>query len=564
MVRIKKQYQYIKKILIFGVKEKPQIWVSIILSLAGSVIEIFSMTLLYPLTLIAQGQAPDRKSKLHVIVDFVGGDGKKLLMIFLFLLLIRFVINLIIQAITIKVGKDLLAKISSKIFHNVIKNISISEITKNGIGHYTSIAGDESFRASMTIINLSQFFNLFCLTLLYYVALALFSFKSFVIITIFLIFCLMLMFTFFKKIQNLGVIQAEESRSTGLMFIDSLNNVKSIRCFNGEEFVVDSYIKKITYYTGVLFRADFYQVVLKVIPLILLIVLAMIVAQTNLDGSGKLDLVFCVSILAYLSRFFPALGQCLNTLLRLISDSKSGKDVLNLIESREDLSSSEVKRPLKEIADIEFENIKFSFDEKIIFDGFNYKFHKGQKYGIIGPSGSGKSTLIDLLLNFFPPSDGKILINGSTLNEITLNSLRSKIVLMEQRVTIFQASIFQNITLGAKFTLEEVKEVCKLVRMDEFIDSLPDKYETTIQYMGANLSGGQRQRIAMARAILRKPDVLVLDESLSALDPKTKEEIFNDLCNIFRNKILIIIAHDDWIIKQLSQIIDFKNMENYK
>jgi ABC-type bacteriocin/lantibiotic exporter with double-glycine peptidase domain len=208
--------------------------------------------------------------------------------------------------------------------------------------------------------------------------------------------------------------------------------------------------------------------------------------------------------------------------------------------------------------------INFSFDEKPILTDFNYNFVPGKRYGIIGPSGAGKSTLIDLMLNFFQPASGSILMNGTPLAEITLNSLRSKIVLMEQRVTIFQASIFQNITLGAKFTLEEVQEVCKLVRMDEFIESLPDKYETSIQYMGANLSGGQRQRIAMARAILRKPDVLVLDESLSALDPKTKEEIFNDLCNIFKSKVLIIIAHDDWIIRQLTHVIDFKNLETYK
>lgn len=565
MGRLEKQYRYIKRLILFGMKEKPQLWLSAFLSLVGSVIEIVSVSLLYPLTLIAQGLEPNRHSKLGFILNYVGNDGKKLMLIFLGLLLVRFILSLINQEVYIKAGKELHALISSKIFRNVITNIPISEISKNGIGHYTSIGGDESFRASMTIINLSQFFNLLCSCVVYYVALAMFSRNSLIVITIFLILCFVFMFSFLKKMQHLGELQAEQSRSSGLIFIDSLNNVKSIRCYNGEEFVTESYLKKVSDYVFVLFKVDFYQVSLKTFPLIFLILLAMAVVQFSLKTGEKLDLFFCVSLLAYLSRFFPALGQSLNILLKLISDSKSGKDVLDLMDYLgHETSSKKANLVLKEINDIEIKKLNFSFDDKAILTDFNYKFSTGYKYGIIGPSGAGKSTLIDLMLNFFQPASGSILINSCPLEGITLNSLRSKIVLMEQRVTIFQASIFQNITLGAHFTLEEVREVCKLVRMDDFIESLPDKYETTIQYMGANLSGGQRQRIAMARAILRKPDVLVLDESLSALDPKTKEEIFNDLCNIFKDKILIIIAHDDWIIRQLNNVIDFKNLENYK
>lgn len=564
MDRIKKHYTYIKTILLFGIKEKPQIWQSVILSLVGSVIEILSMAMLYPLTLAAQGQTVSENSKFYFLIKFIGSDGKTLLLLFLFLLLIRFIVSLSYQAITLSLGRDLLAIISSKIFNNVVKNIPISEITKNGIGYYTSISGDEAFRASMTIINLSQFLNLFILTLLYYTTMALFSIKLFVVITIFLLLCFVVMFTFFKKIQNLGIVQAEQSRETGLMFIDTLNNVKSIRCYSGEEFVTNNFSQRITNYTRILFWVDFYQVLLKVVPIILLIFIGMIATQVIFNEGGKLDLVFCISLLAYLTRFFPSLGQCVNILIRLIGDSRSGKDVLSLIDLKLQDNKVNPTKALQNIDKIELKKVEFSFDEKSILNNFNYTFSKGNKYGIIGPSGVGKSTLIDLILNFYTPSKGDIFINHTSVDEIPPTSLRSKIILMEQRVTIFQTTIFQNIALGTDYTLDEVRAACKLVRMDDFIESLPHKYETTIQYMGANLSGGQRQRIAMARAILRNPEALVLDESLSALDSNTKKEIFNDLCNIFKEKILIIIAHDDWIIDQLNNVIDFKNLENYK
>jgi ABC-type bacteriocin/lantibiotic exporter with double-glycine peptidase domain len=215
---------------------------------------------------------------------------------------------------------------------------------------------------------------------------------------------------------------------------------------------------------------------------------------------------------------------------------------------------------LDRISEISFEKISFKYDEKNVLDAFSYRFHAGESYVIIGPSGVGKSTLLDLLLKFYPVAEGEIFVNGLPLQDVADTVIRGKIALMEQRVTIFNESILTNITLGADKSLEEVKNACRIAKIDGFIEELPGKYDSIIQYMGVNLSGGQRQRIALARAVLRRSDVLILDESLSALDVENKEAIFLDLKEIFKSKILISVSHDPWIVANSTVVLDFGSM----
>lgn len=548
----------------FGFREKPMLWASVFLALLTSLLDIASMSLLYPITLLVQKTPIDHLGFISKYLSPRFLEIKFLLIFFLLLVGLRLLSSLTNQAIYLKNGKSLLAVMGSRLFSKVIAELPIAEVNEKGIGHFASLAGDEAFRASTMIINLSQFLNLGCITLMYYISIIFFSMKAFIFITVFLSVCFLLMMTVFKKIHSLGRQQTMLSREAGLVFIDSLNNIKSVRCYNSEKVVTNNYFKKLSEYTDVLFWVDFYQAFLKTIPILFLIAFTVVFLQISMVKNQELDIAFVVALIAYLSRFFPSLGLCLNTLLKLISDAKSGKDIIQYLDGRYQLIvTSEGTFQFDEpIENIKLNHIDFKFGEKTILKDFNYEFTKGSVYTIFGPSGIGKSTLLDIILKFYESEFGEVIINKIPLATIKDSSIRKKIVLMEQRVTIFNDTILNNISLGADHSKEQIVAACKLAKIDGFIEALPEKYNTIVQYMGANLSGGQRQRIALARALLRNPDVLILDESLSALDTENKKQIFSELKSIFKNKILISISHDPWIIENSDVVLDFQKMQS--
>jgi ABC-type bacteriocin/lantibiotic exporter with double-glycine peptidase domain len=558
MNKIFAQLKYLGGLVRFGFSARPILWLSVALSVFTSALEIFTITLLYPLSLMAQGQLLPSGHFLNRIFDGYFLATKHLLMAILTLLVIRFLLSLVNQGVIIRAGRSLYTIITSRIFKSVLNDLPISKLNSDGIGYYTSLAGEESTRASTTIMNLSQFFNLVCLTLLYFVTLAFFSFKSFLFISGFLVLSLLLMIRPFKQLQRLGARQTDLSRFANLYFIDVFNNVKSIRCYSGERLILNNYVGKISEYMGLLFRIEFYHVAVKLVPLILLVALTGLVVQVSLGPGKSLDLTFVITLFAYLSRLLPTLGASLNTATRVISDSKSGKDISSFLKPSEPTAIEGIP-PLGAVRDIRFEQVRFGYssDKPLILDGFSYHFSAGKSYAIIGPSGVGKSTVFDLMIKFYRPISGRILINGISTETVSDADLRGKMILMEQRVTIFNESIRANITLGQDFPMDQVRRAAKLARIDDLIESLPGKYDEIIQYMGANLSGGQRQRIAIARAILRDPDVIILDESMSALDVEAKESIFGDLKRVFESKILISISHDPWIVQNSDTVIDF-------
>ena len=174
----------------------------------------------------------------------------------------------------------------------------------------------------------------------------------------------------------------------------------------------------------------------------------------------------------------------------------------------------------------------------------------------IGPSGAGKSTIADLLLRFYEPDTGNIVLNDIRIHELDPMELRGKIVMVEQQARVFNATIYSNIAFGRSARLEEVRRACKLACIDGDIMNFPLGYQTLISYQGGNLSGGQRQRIVLARALLMKADVLVLDESLSALDESTRKAVFENVLSEYADGIVILITHDLSLTQSVDKVID--------
>lgn len=202
---------------------------------------------------------------------------------------------------------------------------------------------------------------------------------------------------------------------------------------------------------------------------------------------------------------------------------------------------------------IEFKNVKFKYkeDEELTLKNLNLKLEPNKKIAIIGRSGNGKSTIFNLLLRYFDTTDGEILIDGINIKELTEESLRNNISIIRQTPFLFNISILENFRIvKPDVSLEEIRNVCKKAYIDEYIMSLPDKYETIIGEGGVNLSGGQKQRIAIARTLLLNTKIILFDEATSALDNESQEYIKMTIDTLIKDHTIIIVAH------RLSTIID--------
>jgi ATP-binding cassette subfamily B protein len=204
----------------------------------------------------------------------------------------------------------------------------------------------------------------------------------------------------------------------------------------------------------------------------------------------------------------------------------------------------------------EFRNVDFRYGNRgLTLAGIDFSIKRGEKIAIVGESGSGKTTLAKLLLRFYSSEKGNILLDGVDINNFDISSLRKSIGYVDQNVFLFSDTIENNLKLGnADISNEDMEFVCKLCNADEFISSLPLGYQTPLDENGANLSGGQRQRLAIARALLKKPQLLILDEATSHLDMTTEAAIKKAIFDPTLNLTCIIIAHRMATVKNCDRI----------
>lgn len=208
---------------------------------------------------------------------------------------------------------------------------------------------------------------------------------------------------------------------------------------------------------------------------------------------------------------------------------------------------------------ISFRDVSFSYEEKTekVLDNVSFDAQSGQSIALVGRSGGGKSTLVSLIPRFYEIESGEILLDGCNIKSLTLDNLRQQIALVSQKVTLFNESIYHNIAYGNLdgATPEKVREAARMAFADDFIDKLPDGYNTQIGQDGIQLSGGQRQRIAIARALMKDAPIIIMDEATSSLDNESEAMIQKALQGIRGNKTLIIIAHRLSTIENADQIL---------
>ena len=266
-----------------------------------------------------------------------------------------------------------------------------------------------------------------------------------------------------------------------------------------------------------------------------------------LISKGDLDINNFFSFLAAMMLAYQPV-RALSTLNMTIKQGLSAAlRILPIIDHKNKITDSVDAKPfIQKNSEIDFLNLDFAYEknEKNVLKQINLKFEGGKMTSLVGHSGSGKSTILNLVPRFYDANSGDIEIDGQSIYKTTIKSLRQNISLVSQETTLFDDTILNNIKYSNEnASNEEIYEVARLSNCDEFVDKLPNKYETIIGENGIRLSGGEKQRISIARAMLKKSSIILLDEATSSLDSETETKIQEALKILTKNKTTVVIAH---------------------
>ncbi len=277
-----------------------------------------------------------------------------------------------------------------------------------------------------------------------------------------------------------------------------------------------------------------------------------------LMSRGELDINNFFSFLAAMMLAYQPV-RSLSTLNMVLNQGLSaGSRILPIIDQKNNIADSSHAKPIQvKKSYIKFQNVNFSYekDEVQTLNSINLEFEGGKMTSLVGHSGSGKSTIMNLIPRFYEIQSGEIFIDDQSINKLTIKSLREQISMVSQETTLFDDTIKNNIKYAKENATDgEIYHVAKLSFCEEFISNLPNKYETLIGENGVRLSGGEKQRLSIARAMLKKSSVILLDEATSSLDSETESKIQQALNILTKNKTTIVIAH------RLSTILNSNNI----
>lgn len=274
--------------------------------------------------------------------------------------------------------------------------------------------------------------------------------------------------------------------------------------------------------------------------------LGLIILMVYLLSISKLNVASALIVYNYRNRIFNNLMLNVDSLLEeLRGFNLSCNRVFSILYGSEFTKETFGKKHIAKLkGDLEFKDVHFSYGDKEVLNGMNFKINKNETVAFVGKSGVGKTTIFSLLCKLYNQSSGNIYLDGHNITELDEESIRNNITIISQNPYIFNMTIKENFLLINKDASDaEIKKACKLACLTEFIDSLPNKYDTIIGEGGVNLSGGQRQRVAIARALIQNTKIILFDEATSALDNETQKSIQEAINNMKDKYTILIIAH---------------------
>ncbi|HWL23959.1 MAG TPA: ABC transporter ATP-binding protein [Ureibacillus sp.] len=341
---------------------------------------------------------------------------------------------------------------------------------------------------------------------------------------------------------------------------DSISGIRVVKSFTNEEFETERFSKQ----NGFFRKAKLYAYKImagthsSIYMMTRLLTLVVLVVGAWLSYNGQLSYGEFVSFVLFTNVLIKPIDK-ISALLELYPKGMAGfKRFTEMIDHNPEVADKSNAISVSKLnGDITFDNVSFSYEgNKKVLDNISFEVKAGETVALVGPSGAGKTTICSLIPRFYDVESGSITIDGIDLREMTQHSLRKQIGVVQQDVFLFTGTIRENIAYGQlDASFEDIQKAAEKAHLKEFIEGLPDGYETEIGERGLKLSGGQKQRLAIARMFLKNPPILILDEATSALDTETEKIIQTSLNELAQNRTTLIIAHRLSTIRDADQVL---------
>ena len=486
----------------------------------------------------------------------------KILLILLMLYIISFIFNYLSNFLTTKISwkytSDLRKKVNRKMEILPLKYFDIKSH-----GELLSLLTNDIDKISQNLSNvLSDIIS--CIVAVIGIIIMMFTINvsmTFIILLI-LPFSLLLSAFIANKGQKYFVKGQEELASTNSSVEELLRNHNVIKVFNAEEKIYKEFNKKNDSLSKNTLKSNFIGGILE--PVMMLIGNLNYVIIGVVGGifviKGRITVGNIQSFITYAKNFTNPIGNLASIMAELQGMIAASERVFNYLEEEEE---KEVSNPIKldnVKGNIEFKNVNFGYEDNTIIKDFSAKVSSGKKIAIVGPTGSGKTTLVKLLMRFYEIESGEILLDGVNIKDVTREDLRKNIAMVLQDTWLYKDTIMENIRYGSlDKTDDEVIKASKEARSHHFVQTLPNGYNMVVNEEVNNISEGEKQLLTIARAILKDPKVLILDEATSNVDTRTEQLIGKAMDTLMKGRTSFIIAHRLSTIKNADLILVLKD-----
>jgi ABC-type multidrug transport system fused ATPase/permease subunit len=477
-------------------------------------------------------------------------------------------ISQIVFLSTIKLSQRLVYNLSLDFFSK-LQRLSLSFYTKNQTGDILQRMNGDVFVIYFLVaqIILPIITSLTCIAAMLYImvkidiTLALLSFSVVPLLGIIIAF-------FAKPMSDTSMIQNNRQSQVSSFVQQSLLSIKITQAFNRESYMHQKLQKHAQELGSAFVIANKVAMTYNQLTfLITSLVSALVIgfgAYRGLNGVISIGDLFI--FLGYIAGFYGPVNSLSTAIGTAITVSARGRRIFDIVDCDEIVNEKRNAADLPVVKGaVEFKNVSFGYDRPDktsvpALRNISFNITPGQIIAIVGPTGAGKTSLISLLTRFYDPWEGEILVDGIDIRNVKLHSLRENISLVMQDPFLFPVSVGENIAFGnPQASFDEIVEAAKSAQAHDFIQKLPNGYDTVLSETGTSLSGGERQRIGIARAFLKNAPILILDEPTSAVDASTEAKIFESLARRFYGKTVFVITHRLSTIKNSDQIITIKN-----
>ncbi len=445
-------------------------------------------------------------------------------------------------------------------YYNHIADLPIKHLSGRKTGELMSRFNDaSSIKDAISSATLSLMLDtlmvVLCVFILYALNPILFFITLFTVIAYAIV-----VICFLNPIKNINEKLMEENAEVTSYLKESVDGIETIKAFGAENIIKEKMASKFTKFVKKSMKGSIIYTIQDSLSGVVasIGVIVLLWSGTNLVMNNVVSLGTLITFYSLLGYFLDPI-QSLIDLQPELQTAVVAADRLNDILDLETESKTTNKLELDNNIDIK--NVSFRYgNRELVLQNIDMTIAQGETVALVGESGSGKTTLAKLIMSFYEPEEGKVLIGGKNIAELNPRSVRENIAYISQDVFLFSDSIKNNLTLGNKnIPMEEIEKACKLSMADEFIKKMPMGYNTLLGENGYDLSGGQKQRLAIARALLKKPKILIMDEATSNLDTVTEKSIKKTIDNLSGSVTCIIIAHRLSTIRNCDKIFVMGN-----